>query len=1259
MPTHSFTGEKVSFTYPRVLQIAGGIIYDGLGETVSIADINITNPSTGSTTGPQGYSGATGSVGGFTIIYNTTFNAVGFTSSYFGMSDPDFTYGDMYISFFDKSNTDLTSFYTELKNVIDLSSPSQTQYVFLKIFSTTDSTQFGLYRILISGIQLYSDGVYIYHTNIMMVGGNIIAPSEIGLSFLLNPGDQGYVGDTGADGSLGSLSIPYLGSGYASGTPGFISQYINYDQDDFTIPGTLNISKNDASNNDNFSFFNAIITALNISSPSGTGTAFLKIFSTLSTQNIMGLFSFTVSDVSIDANGLVINNLTFIGGNLTVYTDPVSIGFLLNAGDAGDIGPVGYQGTQGTQGVQGSQGSTGPSGTEESKITSLVASGTPITIATGMSASFLWQNVYDVGTGWTYSYVKEGYSDRYFAIGTGFNDSVYCIKQQSDGKVWVGGNFTTYNDIALNDWSGGSITSNKLILLDDQGRCLINFTDGFSDIVKDIEINSEGYVLVGGNFTSFNSSTASYFIGLNTDGTVYSYFDGFNDFVNVTKVQPDGKVLVGGNFTSYGTYSCNRLIRFNTDMTVDYDFYINMSIGAGSEAESAFNHSVNDISFQSDGSIIVSGKFSNFSSVYAGHLVKLNPDGTINSDFYNNLGGNVSNNGYDYELFKAQSQSDNKIVVLTEDKTNFMGSSIPQYLSRLNADGTLDTTFNYDSGSPINTISHVGNDLIILPDDSIIIGGNFTYFNTIIYGNINVNYIAKTDRNGNLDQEFNQALYGGFNNYVNTLYLQNDGKILVGGEFGQFIDGYSTTESVKLIRLQSSVDGIYIPETSDYVVQYKIAYQTSVYHFSGPFATIMINDKPINSTNRSLPILSNLSNSSDVFTGELTDFKILSLSKDDKISINIFNLNDTSDFTNADFTVIDSGIKVYDGLSNFSSLSIYKAKNGSNGLITGTGYGNGYQGYRGLQGIQGPKGNQGLIGSTGDQGSQGVQGTQGFQGVQGIQGFQGVQGTQGYQGPQGNQGLIGSTGAQGIPGTGGLTFSGTNTELAYFNSSTGLTSSSRMIFDGTNLIIGSGSAIIGGTLSTSKLQFKATSNSTNVVSSYLFNFISSATVSVLQFGDFGGAGDNYFWSGQVNPSSTNYIIRAGSVASGINYLNAPTDLRLSVGATNYMVMTSGSGVISIRKPTVMFTATSLTLTAGTTTVAPLLFQTGVTMSATASGSMEYNGTNLFFTRAVSSNRENILMSSATSSVTLTSPNVTLTVNVGGQTYYLQAKATND
>lgn len=315
----------------------------------------------------------------------------------------------------------------------------------------------------------------------------------------------------------------------------------------------------------------------------------------------------------------------------------------------------------------------------------------------------------------------------------------------------------------------------------------------------------------------------------------------------------------------------------------------------------------------------------------------------------------------------------------------------------------------------------------------------------------------------------------------------------------------------------------------------------------------------------------------------------------------------------------------------------------------------GYQGPQGNSGSIGNTGFQGAVGNTGNQGNTGATGHQGYQGFQGLVGETGFQGDIGFQGNQGFQGFIGTTGGF------GLTYSGINTQLAYFNSTTGLTSSSQMIFDGTNLIIGTGTSIIGGTSTGSILTLHATSASSSTALSNAFIFKYTPSIEAMRLGgNLTGTETYVCFNGTSNLSggSANYFIRTGTNAGGFVYMNALSDFRLKVADTDYIIMTSGTGIISARKPLTMFTAMKLTLAAGTTTVQPLLFQSGTNLTTGVAGSMEYNGTNFFLTRT-GTTREGILTVSATSSVSPTSPNLTLTVNIGGQTYYIPAKTTND
>lgn len=84
------------------------------------------------------------------------------------------------------------------------------------------------------------------------------------------------------------------------------------------------------------------------------------------------------------------------------------------------------------------------------------------------------------------------------------------------------------------------------------------------------------------------------------------------------------------------------------------------------------------------------------------------------------------------------------------------------------------------------------------------------------------------------------------------------------------------------------------------------------------------------------------------------------------------------------------------------------------------------------------------------------------------------------------------------------------------------------------------------------------------------------------------------------------------------------------------------------------------IAAGTATAstAPLKFTSGTNLTTAEAGAMEYNGTNLFFTRA-GTTRESVICANSVNSVSPTSPNITITVVIDGTTYYIAAKTTND
>ena len=153
--------------------------------------------------------------------------------------------------------------------------------------------------------------------------------------------------------------------------------------------------------------------------------------------------------------------------------------------------------------------------------------------------------------------------DPNFDIGTGFtelNDVIRSIALQSDGKILVGGRFNNYD----------GTTQNRITRLNPDGsrdtsfNIGTGFDDGGFDSVDSIALQSDGKLLVGGSFTSYNGVTQNRITRLNPDGSRDTSFDigtGFDDDILSIALQSDGKILVGGFFNSYDGVTQNRITR--------------------------------------------------------------------------------------------------------------------------------------------------------------------------------------------------------------------------------------------------------------------------------------------------------------------------------------------------------------------------------------------------------------------------------------------------------------------------------------------------------------------------------------------------------------------------------------------------------------------------------------------------------------------------------------------------------------------------
>ena len=98
---------------------------------------------------------------------------------------------------------------------------------------------------------------------------------------------------------------------------------------------------------------------------------------------------------------------------------------------------------------------------------------------------------------------------------------------------------------------------------------------GLNNQIWAMALQADGKVLIGGMFTSYNGTSCNYLARLNSDGSFDGTFNtgtGPNGYVSAITVQPDGKILVSGQFSSFNGTSVLQITRMNPNGSLDPTF---------------------------------------------------------------------------------------------------------------------------------------------------------------------------------------------------------------------------------------------------------------------------------------------------------------------------------------------------------------------------------------------------------------------------------------------------------------------------------------------------------------------------------------------------------------------------------------------------------------------------------------------------------------------------------------------------------------
>ena len=369
------------------------------------------------------------------------------------------------------------------------------------------------------------------------------------------------------------------------------------------------------------------------------------------------------------------------------------------------------------------------------------------------------------------------------------NDVVRAVALQDDDKILIAGDFSQVNNFP------NGVARNGIARLNEDGSVDTTFMNGLSGAqsarrVYVVAVQDDGKVLIGGDFQDVNGEARSGIARLNTDGTLDSSFMAtVSGRVTSVVVQADQKVLIGGDFQDVNGEAHNGIARLNADGTLDTSFASVMFTGSDSIP---WDWCVWAMAVQPDRKVLVAGWFTRVNGVARTSVARLDIDGTLDATFSNvALGGNDPSY---IPVFSVAGQSGGKVLIGgTFTQVNGVARS---GLARLNADGTLDITFmngltGTGTGWPVRAI-------VVHPDGKIFIGGEFTQFNGVTR-----NRIARLNADGSLDTTFLNGMSGVTATGTPDVLAarrQSDGKILSGGAFS-YVNG---VPRLCLARLSSS-----------------------------------------------------------------------------------------------------------------------------------------------------------------------------------------------------------------------------------------------------------------------------------------------------------------------------------------------------------------------------------------------------------------------------------------------------------------------
>ena len=370
---------------------------------------------------------------------------------------------------------------------------------------------------------------------------------------------------------------------------------------------------------------------------------------------------------------------------------------------------------------------------------------------------------------------------------TDFNslhDNSRKVLVQPDGKIvlvgWSGLN--PLSDIALSRYNtNGSLDST----FGTGGRSTASVHSNATGMAAVLQ--TDGKIVVAG-MTDADTVAGTYdnnmlVFRFNSDGSVDSSYNstGYNEIdlgSTMDKgfsiaIQQDGKTLMGG-YTQLAGTTATVVVRFTTDGIVDSTF--NADGILITDIPSSIYEQITCMLIQPDGKIVCGGQTGAGSNTN-NMLMRILSDGTMDSTFNGTGIATYSWQSSQNTTSSIALQGDGKIVLSGHSYINL---DYKMCIERYDADGSIDSTFDQDGiVFPGFYFDSYGNAVLIQPDSSILVAGHVSPTPYDIG-------FARHLPDGTVDSSFGingklEMSLGTGNDYIYSLALQNDGKIIAGG----------------------------------------------------------------------------------------------------------------------------------------------------------------------------------------------------------------------------------------------------------------------------------------------------------------------------------------------------------------------------------------------------------------------------------------------------------------------------------------------